>query len=688
MKILNKLIVILSMAILMISCGKRTITVTSPDGNTALTFLLSENGIAQYSLKYNNQSVIGNSRLGIDFKKIESLKSNFEIKKTTVKIINENWSRAWGETKNVKNNYKYLTVELHEKSKLERRLTLHFKVYNDGVGFRYEVPEQKNISQVIITDERSEFKLTGDHKSWWIPADWDSYEHLYSSTKVSKIDGEWYIKNPKLSRISIKDRYAVHTPVTMKTDEGIYISIHEANLTNYASMTLHVDRESLVMSSALVGNDSGDKVKTKTPFVTPWRTIQVASTAGKLIESNLIVNLNEPNKIEDTSWIKPMKYMGIWWEMHLGKASWDISSGKHGATTENAKYYIDFASKHNIKGLLIEGWNTGWEHWLSEDKDKAFDFVTPYSDFDIEEVVAYGKKHGVEIVGHHETSAAVATYEKHMDKAYAFYNKVGVKSIKTGYVGEIIPRGEYHHGQYMVNHYRRVTEKTAKAKIMIVGHEPIKATGIRRTYPNYMAREGVRGQEFNAWGDPGNTPEHTTILTFTRMLAGPIDFTPGIFNIKFDEYKKNNAVPTTLAKQLALYVVIYSPVQMAADLPEHYENQPAFKFIEDVAVNWDDSKVLNGEIGEYLTIARKEKNSSNWFLGSITNEKSRKLDIKLDFLDKNKKYKAIIYSDTKKSHWSKNPIAINIKEIKVNSDSTLSLDLAPGGGQAISFVCE
>ena len=451
-------------------------------------------------------------------------------------------------------------------------------------------------------------------------------------------------------------------------------------------MTLNVNNKTFKLTSALVKGANGYAVKTKAPFVSPWRTIQISNTAAGLISSNLIINLNEPNKIKNTNWIQPAKYMGIWWEMHLGKASWDMASGKHGATTQNAIRYIDFASKNNIKGLLIEGWNTGWEKWLAAERDDVFDFITPYKDFDLKKVYAYAKKKGVNIIGHHETSGAVTTYLKHIDKAFEFCKKNNVNMIKTGYVGSITPKGEYHHGQYMVNHYRDVIKKAAEMEIMIDAHEPIKATGIRRTYPNFMAREGVRGQEFNAWGNPGNNPSHTLIIPFTRILGGPIDFTPGIFNIKFNEYKKNNQVPTTLAKQLALYITLYSPIQMAADLPEHYENKPEFQFIRDVAVNWEKSIVLNAEIGEYLTIARKQRDSENWFIGSTTNEESRIFKIKLDFLNNKKKYKAIIYADGKTAHWNNNPLSTEILEKEVDSNTILEIELDPGGGQAMSIM--
>ncbi|UCH65457.1 MAG: glycoside hydrolase family 97 catalytic domain-containing protein, partial [Ignavibacterium sp.] len=470
--------------------------------------------------------------------------------------------------------------------------------------------------------------------------------------------------------------------------DEIYISILEANLTNYADMTLKVDKENLLFQSELVGNDAGIKVKIGTPFVTPWRLILIGDDAGDLVQSRTILNLNEPSVLDDVLWIKPTKYIGIWWEMHLGKSTWDMQSGRHGATSENAKRYIDFASKNGIGAVLIEGWNTGWENYFGPDiRDYIFDFVTPYPDYDLEGVVQYANEKDVKIIMHHETFTYIDAYEQRLDTAFALCKSLGIKAVKTGYVGSNIPNGEYHHGQWMVNHYRKVMEKAAEYEVMVNVHEPIKQTGLRRTYPNLVSAEGLRGQEFNAWSaDGGNPPEHLTIIPFTRMLAGPIDYTPGIFNIKFDKYKPNNQVNTTLAHQLALYVVIYSPLQMAADLPENYDGHPAFQFIRDVGVDWDTSIYLNGEIGEFITMARKERNTDKWFLGSITDENERTINISLDFLDDGKEYTATIYSDDKNSHWNENPTAYKIESKNVNSKDFLKLKLAAGGGTVISFI--
>ena len=491
-----------------------------------------------------------------------------------------------------------------------------------------------------------------------------------------------------LAQTSIPNN-AVNTPITMKTKSGLHLSFHEASLVDYSGMTLQIDTVNYAMKSVLVGSDNTDyKVKRTTPFNTPWRTIQISEKAGDLIESKLIINLNEPNKLEDISWFKPTKYTGIWWEMHLGKSSWDMASGKHGATTENAKSFIDFSAKNNIGAVLVEGWNIGWEHWIGfEDREGVFDFITPYPDYDLQEVVRYGKGKGVDIIMHHETSAATQTYEKQQDTAYALMQSLGIHAVKTGYVGKILPKGEYHHGQYMVNQYNNAVIKAAKFQVAINAHEPIKATGLRRTYPNTISREGLRGQEFNAWAsDGGNPPEHLPIVAFTRMLAGPIDYTPGIFDIKFDKWKKDNQVNTTIAQQLALYVVIYSPVQMAADLVENYEGNPALQFIKDVGVDWQETKVLNGEIGEFVTIARKERDSGNWFVGGITNENSRNIKIDFSFLDSGASYEAVLYEDGKEAHWDKNPTSLSIRKLVITNKSKETLKLAEGGGFAISLI--
>jgi len=691
-------------AIFLQSCNlvsTKNLIVSSPNKKIKVKFLLNNKGEIAYLVSYKNKKVIDTSYLGFNLRGAVPLKKGFKILKYSKDSLNKVWAMPWGEQATVKNHFHQLKIALQETKAPFRKLNLYFKVFNDGLGFRYGFPKQKNLNEVIIDDENTEFKLTSDPTVWWIPGDWDSYEHLYNTTKFSKINAISKRNHPNLNASYIPVN-AVNTPVTMKTKDDVYLSFHEANLTDYAGMTLKVDTLNLLMKSALVGSEiRGYKVKRKVPFKTPWRTIQIADKAGDLITSKMILNLNEPNKIGDVSWFKPMKYVGIWWEMHLGKSTWDYEStqdmntangikkekGKHGATTQNAKRYIDFAAKNNIHGLLVEGWNTGWKHWIGfDDREGVFDFITPYPDYNLKEVVRYGKSKGVALIMHNETSAAPRTYEKQMDTAYALYKSLGIHVIKSGYVGKIIPKGEHHHGQWMVNHYNNAVIKAAKYQLAIDTHEPIKATGLRRTYPNWVSREGLRGQEFNAWSvEGGNPPEHTTIIPFTRMLAGPIDFTPGIFNIKLNPYKPNNQVKTTLAKQLALYVIIYSPIQMAADLPKNYEGNPAFQFIRDVGVDWQQSKVLDGEIGDYITIVRQEKKTGNWFLGSITDENKRDLTIKLNFLEPNINYVATIYEDGKNADWFKNPTSVTIKKITVNSTTLLNLHLAPGGGTAISF---
>ncbi len=682
------LFVLLMISIL--GCSKQkalNTNVSSPSGNIIIDFQLKDNGTPIYMVQHKGKTVIDTSSMGFEFQKQAPLVKGFEIIGDDIKSYNETWEMPWGEQREVSNQFNELIVNLHEIEIPKRTLNIYFRAYDNGIAFRYEFPEQEGVKEVIIVDENTQFNLTGDHTCWWIPGDWDIYEHLYNTTKFTEIDAIAKRDHPNLAQSHIPEN-AVNTPVTMRTSGGLHLSFHEANLTDYAGMTLKVNKEKLMMETELVGSDRlGYKVKRSLPFKTPWRTIQISEDAAGLIASKLIPNLNEPNKLGDVAWFKPMKYVGIWWEMHLGKSNWDMASGKHGATTENAKTYIDFAAANNIGGVLVEGWNTGWEHWIGfEDREGIFDFVTPYPDYDLEEVVRYGKEKGVEIIMHHETSAAPRTYDQQLDTAYALMNNLGIHSVKTGYVGKIIPKGEYHHGQWMVNHYRRALEMGAKYEVAVNAHEPIKATGLRRTYPNAISREGLRGQEFNAWSiDGGNSPEHLPIVAFTRMLAGPIDFTPGVFNIKLNPYKKNNQINTTLAHQLALYVVIYSPIQMACDLIEHYENQPAFQFIRDVGVNWEQTKVINGEVGDFVTIARQERETGNWFLGSITDEEQRSLKIDFNFLEYNKEYEAIIYHDGQDAHWNDNPTSIDIEKTVINNSTTKTFTLAPGGGLAISL---
>jgi len=702
-----KTYILILLTLIVLSCNtsasKKTLDVVSPNGANKVSFNISEEGRPYYTVNHHDKVVIDTSYLGFEFKNTLDFDKNFIIKKSTTKSCNETWQMPWGEQLDVVNHYNELHVKLQEKTTPERFLNIVFKVYDDGIGFRYEFPKQARLKEVEITEEHTEFNLTEDYKTFWTPGDWDIYEHLYSTTKLSEIDAKKYVGHVNLAQTNIPEN-AINTPVTMVGKDGLHLSFHEAALVDYSGMTLEVDTLKLSLKSHLVGSRNTDyKVKRTLPFNTPWRTIQITDNAPDLIASNLIVNLNEPNKMSDVSWFKPMKYTGVWWEMHLGKSSWDYgmemvdghwtdtgkAHGRHGATTDNVKRFIDFSAKNNIKGVLVEGWNTGWERWVGfEDREGVFDFVSTYPDYDLDEVVRYGKEKGVDIIMHHETSAATETYTEQQDDAFALMQKHGIHTVKTGYVGKILPKGEYHHGQYMVNHYNNTVEKAAKYQVAINAHEPIKPTGLRRTYPNTISREGLRGQEFNAWAeDGGNPPEHLPIVAFTRMLAGPIDFTPGIFNIKFDEFKTENQVNTTLAHQLALYVVIYSPIQMAADLVEHYEANPKpMQFIKDVGVDWEITKVLNGEVGDYVTITRKERQTGNWFLGSITDENSRELKISFDFLDDNQEYIATIYKDGKDAHWDNNPLAIDIEKITINKSSKLLLKLAEGGGTAISII--
>lgn len=688
-----------SLVILSCDMMDKLSTVSSPDGNLAVTFSLSDSGSPQYTVQYEGNQIIDTSGLGFEFKNHPPLKDGLQISSIERQSVDDTWQPVWGEQKEVRNHYNELLVSLKETDDPQRIVKVRFRVFNDGVGFRYEIPAQKSMADsLFIMNEQTEFALTGDHTSWWIPADYDSYEYNYKQSKVSEIDAsEFASENERVDR-QINNFNASNTPITMKTDDGVYLSFHEANLTDYAGMTLGVT-DDLKLVSELVPWADGTKVKTKPPFSTPWRTIQIGKGAGDLAESFILQNLNDPNKLDDTSWIKPMKYTGIWWEMHLGKSTWsledaaegsfgDQGGSTHGATTDNAKRYIDFNSKADIKGLLIEGWNTGWEYW-GTDSLGFFDFTTPYPDFELQKVADYAQENNIALVGHHETSGQAAHYETRLDAAFQLYQDLGIHHVKTGYAGGVIPKGEYHHGQWMVRHYRKIVKKAAEYQISINAHEPIKGTGVQRTYPNMMTREGVRGMEYNAWSE-GMPPEHTTILPFTRVLSGPADYTPGIFDITFDKYSDNKQVGSTLANQLALYVVLYSPMQMAADLPENYltndgEFHPMFQFIRDVAVDWEASHILDAEIGNYVITARKEKGSDNWFLGAVTDEDERTKKVSLDFLENGKTYEATIYRDGEGAHWQNNPTAYDIEIQEVTADTVLELWMAPGGGTAISF---
>ncbi len=647
--------------------------VFSPNGEIKVSFIL-ENDKPLYQVERFGQIVIEKSRLGFILEDGPFPASNTKIVSVNKKSFDSIWTQPWGEVKNIRNNYNELKINLIDKN--SRKLSIIFKVYNYGIGFRYEIPAQSDLADFNIMDELTEFHLAGDHKAWWIKAyQSNRYEYLYRSSPLNQMD-------------------TVITPLTMETNNGLYLSIHEAALVNYSSMTL-ISEKNNVLKADLVPWSDGVRVKASSPMQTPWRTIQISDSPAGLITSYLILNLNEPNALGNVSWVEPCKYVGIWWAMHLEKYTWSTGP-KHGATTKNAEKYIDFASKYGFGGVLVEGWNTGWDgDWVKNGEN--FNFIQAAPDYNLKKVANYAASKGIQLIGHNETGGAVLNYESQLDTAFKLYHSLGIKTVKTGYVnfGRSIKRFdengkvqyETHHGQYMVRHYLKVVKEAAKNKIMIDAHEPIKATGLRRTYPNMMSREGARGQEYNAWStDGGNPPEHLTILPFTRLLAGPMDFTPGIFDLLYPKIKPNNRVNTTLAKQLALYVVIYSPLQMAADLPENYEkNLKPFQFIRDVPVDWEETKVINAAIGDYITIVRKDRNSDDWYLGSITDENSRKFEVNLDFLSPGKTYLAEIYRDGNDADWKTNPYSIEIKKEKVNSKFKMQINLAPGGGEAVRF---
>lgn len=673
----------------------------SPDNQLQMIFELSQAGKPSYQLKYKNKSVIQSSNLGLMLKNNDDLLDGFEVINAKTTSFSNKWKPVLGEEEEILDQHNQLIVELVQKA-TGRKMNLVFRLFNEGLAFRYEIPTQEKLNYFVISEEVTQFSLTGDHKAFWIPGDYDSQEYSYNETKLSQIDVDKLDMNNGIGMKGPMTKSRIQSPVMMKSSDGLYLNIFEAAVVNYPIMHLDVNTKSFVMQSHLVPNAIGDKAYLQAPANSPWRTIMVSDDARTILTSKMVLNLNEPSKIEDTSWIKPMKYVGIWWEMHVGKATWDYAgsqnaqmaqdaelkpTGKHGATTVNTKKYIDFAAKHGFDGVLVEGWNVGWEDWFGNWKENVFDFVTSYPDFNVEEVQKYAESKGVKMIMHHETSGSVSNYERRLDRAYSFMKKHNYDAVKSGYVGKIIPRGEWHDGQAMVNHFNYAVERAAEYKIMVNSHESSRPTGYHRTYPNYIAAEAARGNEFNAWS-VGNPPAHETILPFTRFLGGPMDYTPGIFEIKMSYYDatKKEQVHTTLAKQLALYVTIYSPLQMAADLPENYERySDAFQFIKEVEVDWDKTEILEAEPGDYVTIARKTKGKESWFLGAITDENPRKTEIALDFLTPGKKYKATIYQDGKDAHWEQNPKAYSIKTIEVTAKTKLKLNLAAGGGTAISF---
>ncbi len=676
-------------------------SIKSPDGKFELKFELKDS-VPVYQLQYNNRPVINTSRLGLTLADQPSFVSGFTLADQKTSTFNETWRPVMGEVKNIVNHYNELLVTLDQPAH-QRNLLIRFRLFNDGLGFRYEFPQQKNLNYFIIREEESQFALNGDHKAWWIAGDYDTEEYSYTTSTLSQIPSLFdksYDGNASQTIIPM----GLQTPLMMKSADGLYINIHEAALVGYAGMNVDLDPSKFILKTHLTPDALGNKGYIQTPFHTPWRTIVVSPNAEGILASKLILNLNEPTKYDNTEWIHPVKYVGVWWQMFVpGQGSWNYADTNnvhlgitdyskltpnktHAANNENVKKYIDFAAKHGFQGVLVEGWNEGWEDWFGHSKEFVFDFVTPYPDFDVKMLTDYAKDKGVRLIMHHETSSSATNYERWMDTAFRFMVNHGYDAVKTGYVGNIIPRGEHHYSQWMINHYNRVIQKAATYKIMVNSHESVHPTGLNRTYPNSIAAEAARGTEFETFG--GNNPEHTTILPFTRLMGGPMDYTPGIFQTRLDYYQKGDTryVKTTLTKQLALYVTMYSPLQMAADLPENYERFPEpFQFIKDVAVDWDDTKILSAEPGDYITIARKAKGKEEWFVGGITDENPRTTTLSFSFLDSPDYYVATIYEDGKDAHYIKNPQSYHIYKVLVNNKSKLDQEMAASGGFAISL---
>ncbi len=677
----------------------------SPNGNFKMVFTLEKDGTPTYQLFMKNKEIIKKSKLGLELQKDKkSLLNDFKLVNEVRNTFDETWKTVWGEETEIRNHYNELSLTLKQ-NETDRNIIIRFRLFNDGLGFRYEFPEQKNLTYFVVKEERTEFTMTGDHTAFWIPGDYDTQEYDFTESKLTEIRG--LFKKAVTDNASQKQfsDTGVQTSLMLKTSEGIYINIHEAALINYSCMHLNLDDKNLVFQSHLTPDAKGNKGYLQAPNVSPWRTIIASSDARDILASRMTLNLNEPCKIEDTSWIKPVKYIGVWWEMITGKSSWAYTdeipsvqlgvtdftkakpNGKHAANTKHVKEYIDFAAKHGFDAVLVEGWNEGWEDWFGHEKDYVFDFVTPYPDFDVKGIQEYAKSKGVKMIMHHETSGSTRNYERHLDKAFQFMNDNGYDAAKTGYVGNILPLGEHHYSQSILNHYQYVIEKAVDYKIMINAHEAVRPTGICRTYPNMIGNESARGTEFQAFG--GSKANHTTLLPFTRLLGGPMDYTPGVFEMDIAKLNPNNNshVNTTLANQLGLYVVMYSPLQMAADLPENYNRfLDAFQFIKDVPVEWSTSKYLEAEPGYYITIARKDKNSNNWFVGNSNGYNARTSTITLDFLEKGKKYEATIYADAVNADYKTNPQAYKISKQKVTNKTKLQLRTAAGGGYAISIV--
>ena len=675
----------------------------SPDGNLLMRFEVNGEGTPVYELTYKRKPVIKPSRLGLEIEGF-SLRKAFTLKGVEIATFDETWTPVWGEVKAIRNHYNEMTATLHQADG-DRTMVIRFRLYDDGLGFRYEFPQQKSLNYFVIKEEYSEFAMAGDHKAFWIPGDYDTQEYDYTESRLTEIRGLMQTAiTPNTSQTPFSPT-GVQTALMMKSDDGLYINLHEAALVDYPCMSLNLDDQTLTFQSWLTPDAQGKKGYMQTPCHTPWRTVIVSDDARRILASHLTLNLNEPCKLDDVSWIRPVKYIGVWWEMISGKSTWaytnDLPSvhldvtdytkmkpnGTHAANNEKVRRYIDFAAKSGFDQVLVEGWNIGWEDWFGNSKDYVFDFVTPYPDFDLKALNEYAHSKGVKLMMHHETSSSVRNYERQMEKAYKLMNDYGYNAVKSGYVGNIIPRGEYHYGQWMVNHYLYAVKKAAEHRIMVNAHEAVRPTGLCRTYPNLIGNEAARGGEYESFG--GNKVFHTTILPFTRLMGGPMDYTPGIFETRLEKVNpgNNSYVHSTLARQLALYVTMYSPLQMAADLPENYERfMDAFQFIKDVAIDWDDSKYLEAEPGRYITVARKAKGTNNWFVGCTANEDGHLSNVSLDFLDPGRKYTATIYADAPTAHYGKNPQAYTIKQMKVTNKSKLTLRAASGGGYAISIM--
>lgn len=698
---------------------------TSPDGNLVMNFSLNEQGAPVYDLTYKEKAVIKPSTLGLELKREDpekktdfewtemkdkagvdkraNLMTGFKIKDTRTSTFDETWRPVWGEESEIRNHYNELEVTLDQPMN-NRYIVIRFRLFNDGLGFRYEFPQQQNLNYFVIKEEHSQFAMAGDHTAYWIPGDYDTQEYDYTTSRLSEIRGKMKDAVTPNSSQYVFSPTGVQTALMMKTDDGLYINLHEAALVDYSCMSLNLDDKNMVFESWLTPDAKGDKGYMQTPCNSPWRTVIVSDDARDILASRITLNLNEPCKITDTSWIHPVKYVGVWWDMITGRGTWaytdDVYSvklgetdymqtkpnGKHSANTENVKRYIDFAAKHGFDAVLVEGWNQGWEDWFGKSKDYVFDFVTPYPDFDVQELHRYAAGKGIEMMMHHETSSSVRNYERHMDKAYQFMVDNGYSSVKSGYVGDIIPRGEHHYGQWMVNHYLYAVTKAADYKIMVNAHEAVRPTGLCRTYPNLIGNESARGTEYESFG--GSNVNHTTILPFTRLVGGPMDYTPGIFELDCSKMNPTNTsrVRSTLVRQLALYVTMYSPLQMAADVPENYERfMDAFQFIKDVPVDWQRTEYLEAEPGEYVTIARKDKHSNDWYVGCSAGYNGHESKLTLDFLDPDKKYEATIYADAKGTAWDNNPQAYTITKKKVTAKTKLNLKAGIGGGYAISI---